>query len=205
MTNVTKLASVALAALVLSTALVQAGPRIFIGGIGDAVQGGVKGGESTSPGTPFGGIEGPGTPFDDLADNDDGPVIIDLNGKPHINYDGTIMVKPQIEIHPEWLNAGGGKPGGKPSGNTAGKPVLVLDVAIACQVAGTPVEFPDDLLLINHGAALSAGTTIKWKVKAAGQGFVQLPKDLPTGGSIKAPGVLGAGVEAGKPCTAKIV
>ena len=203
MTNVTKLASIALAALVLSTALVQAGPRIFIGGIGDAVQGGVKGGETAGPGDPFGGIEGPGTPFDDLADNNDGPVIIDLNGKPHVNYDG-VLVKPQIEIHPEWLNAGGGKPG-KPSGTTTGKSVLVLDVAIACKVAGTPVEFPDDLVLINHGAPLSAGTTIKWKVKSAGQGYVQLPSDLPTGGSMKASGVLGGGVEAGNPCTAKLV
>lgn len=87
-----------------------------------------------------------------------------------------------------------GKPG---SGQT-------LDVAISCEVAGT-AEFSDDLVLINRGAPLGAGTTIQWKVKSAGQGFVRLNSDLPAGGSVRAKDVLGEGVEAGKPCAAKIV
>jgi hypothetical protein len=101
-----------------------------------------------------------------------------------------------------------GKPGAptKPGmGKKSGQSARALDVAIACKVAGTPTEFPDDLVLTNYGQPLAAGTTIKWKVKSAGHGHIQLAKDLPTGGSAKASGVLAGGVEAGKPCTAKLV
>lgn len=216
MTNAMKLASVALAALVLSTAFASAGP--MSGAVNDAVNDAVQG----SQGFPGGGGGGPGDPWlpggnddnddhwwDDLDNigNDSGngsgmidAPVIDVDGKPKINFNGQVLVTP-IDINKDVLNS---KPGGKP-GKLGVKPVKVLDVAIACQVAGTPVEFPDDLLLINQGAALSAGTTIKWKVKSAGQGYVQLASDLPTGGSVKASGVLEGGVEAGKPCTAKIV
>jgi hypothetical protein len=135
----------------------------------------------------------------------DAPVI-DVGGNgmidaPVIDVDGKPVIKgPFIDV------GGGVKPApGKPGTVKKGLTVQMLDVAIACQVAGTPVEFPDDLLLTNKGPTLSSGTTIKWKVKSAGQGYVQLTSDLPSGASVKARNVLAAGVEAGKPCTAKIV
>jgi hypothetical protein len=201
MTNVTKLASVALAALVLSTALVQAG--MMNDAVSDVVQ-------SSSSGGGFPGNSdsdnhsGPGFPFEtineDRNNNDSNGnlpyVDIGFGEKPQLPYqDIGPGEKPKLPIvfgHPK-------------GGQKAGLQIDGLDLAIACKVAGTPTEFPDDLVLTNYGQPLAAGTTIKWMVKSAGHGHVQLAADLPTGGSAKASGVLAGGVEAGKPCTAKII
>jgi hypothetical protein len=125
----------------------------------------------------------------------DGP-IIHINGT-QIEVPGTIY--PKTKTYVPTLNFGGTGQGAQADQTRP------LELAVACKVAGTPRALPDDLVLINHGATLNSGTTIKWKIKSAGQGYIQLNRDLPTGGTIKASGVLDGGVEAGKPCTASII
>jgi hypothetical protein len=228
MTNVTKLASVALAALVLSTAFVQAG--MMNDAVSDAV-------ETSSNGSGFpGGSGNDSDPFETITEDrnnndsnpfDDYPFNDDEDLRPVVGFaprTGPTIDAPRIEVggnrNPPAIDFGIGEKQklpivfGNPKAGTPGKPgigkkgadaIHVIDLAIACKVAGTPSEFPDDLVLINLGSPLAAGTTVKWKVKSAGQGYVQLAADLPTGGSAKASGVLAGGVEAGKPCTAKII
>lgn len=87
------------------------------------------------------------------------------------------------------------------------KSKLQLAKIAGCTVAGTPVEFPDDLRFTNKGAAvLKAGTRISWKVNGYSSGGVyQLVADLSPGATVFAPGVLGGGVEAGRDCKAKVL
>lgn len=74
----------------------------------------------------------------------------------------------------------------------------------ACEVAGTPSEFPNDIRIFNKGfATLNAGTKIQWKVASANkQGYYTLAQPLQPGKGVFLSGVLGSGIEAGKPCTA---
>ncbi len=84
--------------------------------------------------------------------------------------------------------------------------ILQLAKIAACQVAGTPSEFPDDIWLVNKGAGkLVAGTKIKWSVNGYSslKGTHTLVAALDPGQGIKLNGVLGGGVEAGHPCSAK--
>lgn len=82
---------------------------------------------------------------------------------------------------------------------------LNLSKVVGCQVAGTPSEFPDDIVILNRGTGiLAAGTKVRWSVPAAGkQGVYVLASSLAPGRGVGVHGVLGAGVEAGKPCSAK--
>ncbi|MBK8084854.1 MAG: hypothetical protein IPK28_14095 [Devosia sp.] len=84
--------------------------------------------------------------------------------------------------------------------------VLQLAKLAACEVAGTPSEFPDDIWLVNKGAGkLVAGTQIKWNVNGYSnlKGTHTLVAALNPGQGVKLNGVLGSGVEAGHPCSAK--
>ena len=76
----------------------------------------------------------------------------------------------------------------------------------ACAVAGTPSEFPDDVMIVNKGLApLAAGTEVHWSVPSAGkQGNYTLAAALAPGKGVYVSGVLGGGVEAGRPCKASI-
>ncbi len=77
----------------------------------------------------------------------------------------------------------------------------------ACEVAGTPSEFPDDVWIVNKGlASMPAGTKIHWSVPfASKQGTYILAAALAPGKGVFLSGVLGGGVEAGRPCSAKTV
>lgn len=79
--------------------------------------------------------------------------------------------------------------------------------AVGCLVAGTPVEFPNDLYLTNKGTqTLKAGTKLKFAVQSTGaKGAVRLPTDIAVGAQVKVADVLNGGAEAGAPCTAKVI
>lgn len=83
---------------------------------------------------------------------------------------------------------------------------VLLAKSVGCSVAGTPVEFPDDIWIMNKGlVAISAGTSVHWAVPAVGKsGNHVLAAALAPGQGVKVSGVLGSGVEAGKPCKASI-
>ena len=75
-----------------------------------------------------------------------------------------------------------------------------------CAVAGTPSEFPDDIMIVNKGlASMPAGTKVHWSVPSVGkQGNYTLAAALAPGKGVFLSGVLGGGVEAGKSCKASI-
>jgi hypothetical protein len=102
-------------------------------------------------------------------------------------------------------NAGGaGTPGTVNGGLTDYRDVAKLNIGLKlnCFVAGTPVEFPDDLVISNAGLiAVPAGTKIQWSVAVAGEyGFAVLAKTLTPGKSVKLNSVLEGGVELGSAC-----
>ncbi len=83
--------------------------------------------------------------------------------------------------------------------------VAKLGPVLKCTVAGTPSEFPNDLLVANVGLVpLPVGTKLAWK--ADGQrGSMHLAKTLAPGKSIRLSNVLASGAEAGSACTAKAI
>jgi hypothetical protein len=88
-------------------------------------------------------------------------------------------------------------------------PTIKLDLSkfLGCQVAGTPSEFPDDIWIMNKGlGTIAAGTKVHWSVPAASKkGTYVLVSALAPGKGVAVSGVLGSGVEAGKPCSAKAI
>jgi len=83
---------------------------------------------------------------------------------------------------------------------------LQLAKVAGCTVAGTPVEFPDDIWIMNKGLGkLVAGTKVKWSIPGYSSfaGTHTLVADLNPGQGVKLNGVLGGGVEAGHTCAAK--
>lgn len=190
--NVTRSASLALAAILLSTSLASAGSFLDIGSGGGG--GGNSGGDS-------------------ILD-----MIDDPSDEPDQNFDPIFNPKPEIALHPELIDtlnddpqiqivdlgighSGHGKPGNKGTLQANVK----LGTILKCVVAGTPSEFPDDLRIANAGVtSLPAGTQLKWS--AAGvNGAVSLGKTLQPGKSIKLSNVLPGGVEAGTVCSAKAI
>jgi hypothetical protein len=84
--------------------------------------------------------------------------------------------------------------------------ILQLAKVAGCQVSGTPVEFPDDIWIMNKGAGkLNAGTKIKWSIPGYSSyaGTHTLVASLNPGQGVKLSGVLPGGVEAGHACSAK--
>lgn len=78
---------------------------------------------------------------------------------------------------------------------------------LSCTVAGTPVEFPDDIFIANTGSvAVPAGTKIHWQVASLGlDGVATLDKTLKGGKSIGVRGVIKGGAEIGTPCAIKSI
>jgi hypothetical protein len=79
----------------------------------------------------------------------------------------------------------------------------------ACQVAGTPSEFPNDIWVLNKGASkLNAGTKVQWSIPGYGsayKGTHTLVAALNPGQGVHLSNVLPNGVEAGHACTAKAI
>ncbi len=79
----------------------------------------------------------------------------------------------------------------------------------ACQVAGTPSEFPNDIWVLNKGGTkLNAGTKVQWSIPGYGsayKGTHTLVASLNPGQGVHLQNVLPNGVEAGHACTAKAI
>ncbi len=95
---------------------------------------------------------------------------------------------------------------GGPTAGNINPGILQVRPAIACQVSGTPSEFPDDVMIFNKGLGpIAAGTKVHWSVPFANkQGNYTLAAALQPGKGVFLAGVLAGGVEAGKPCAASI-
>lgn len=98
------------------------------------------------------------------------------------------------------LCMGCASPGPSPGPNP-GDPVVPL---LSCVVQGTPVEFPNDILVTNQSiATLAAGRTIEWSHMNQ-SGTHDLEADLGPSQSIYISDLPFAD-EAGKECKAKVV
>lgn len=86
-------------------------------------------------------------------------------------------------------------------------PGMFLAYRLTCGAYGTPVEFPDDVGIINEGpGTVPAGTRLHWKMTAPSfEGQYTLQAPLAPGRMVHIPGVLGSGVAAGTPCTVRVV
>jgi hypothetical protein len=136
----------------------------------------------------------------DVFHNTDGGVTghdlnLDMDGKYHdlgIDFGGAAG------------NAGQpGKGGSTKVAVGTGPIALNLD----CAVAGTPAEFPDDLRITNAGSTtIPVGTQIKWRIKSPRlSGAAVLSAPLKAGKTVRIDGVLAGGLEAGTPCSVKII
>ena len=111
----------------------------------------------------------------------------------------TVISNPHgIDVTPD--KPGLGKPGGTIKVGTATQPGVRLQAD--CSVAGTPVEFPDDIVITNAGHEdIPAGTKIAWRTTSPTiAGTVLVSKTLRVGRSASLSGVLSGGVPADTPC-----
>jgi hypothetical protein len=79
--------------------------------------------------------------------------------------------------------------------------------SLSCVVQGTPVEFPDDIVLRNAGMVIVAkGTKVHWSIPGTTrQGDYTFTEDLAVGASKMVSGVLPGGHSAGTPCTVNVL
>jgi hypothetical protein len=74
--------------------------------------------------------------------------------------------------------------------------------SLKCLASGSPVEFPNDVALVNNGpGTVPKGTKIHWKLNNYAGDYV-FAAALAKGGLVRISNVLGGGVAAGTPCTA---
>ena len=85
------------------------------------------------------------------------------------------------------------------------RPVLKLAKIAGCQLASG--EFPDDIFVINKGAAvLKAGTKVTWSLPDTyAKGTYTLIADLAAGNSVFVSNAIPGGVEAGNASKAKVL
>lgn len=78
---------------------------------------------------------------------------------------------------------------------------------VTCQVSGTPVEFPNDLVFTNVGkVSIPRWKAISWETSTPHhRNRFRLPHDLAPGASVRADNVLPGGMEAGRPCKARVM
>lgn len=81
--------------------------------------------------------------------------------------------------------------------------VAIAAISLTCAVAGTPAEFPNDILIANTGLVeIPARTRIVWQIESPRvSGTAVLAKALKPGKHTRANDVLRNGVEAGTPCS----
>ena len=76
---------------------------------------------------------------------------------------------------------------------------------LKCVVQGTPVEFPDDILITNESSStIVQGTKIAWSMTGFPGGTHVLEEDLAPGKGFYILGALPGGMEAGRKCTANV-
>lgn len=85
-------------------------------------------------------------------------------------------------------------------------PNLQFTYSFDCRAQGTPVEFPNDIVIINKGpGVVPQGTQVHWEIaKPNYKGNYTLPA-LNQGQHIFISGVAGSGVQAGTPCTVTVL
>jgi hypothetical protein len=83
------------------------------------------------------------------------------------------------------------------------KQTLKLYYKFECRVQGTPVEFPNDIVIVNKSVfTIPAGTTIHYKVPGSWWKSAVTPSLTPGAGMFVANAIPG-GLVAGTPCQAK--
>lgn len=99
-------------------------------------------------------------------------------------------------------NVGIGTTTMKPQGNVDIR--LTIKPIVACLVAGSPSEFPDDVKIWNKGPGkIVKGTKVHWSVPYANkQGNYVLTADLDPNKTVLVSGAIGYGIEAGHDCKA---
>ena len=76
--------------------------------------------------------------------------------------------------------------------------------SLSCVVQGTPVEFPNDVMIRNTGyTTIAAGTWIKWYLHASANGWHQLAQPLAPNQHLFLNNIMG-GWPAGASCTAQV-
>jgi hypothetical protein len=172
-----KTIAASLLVLTLATPLVQAA-SIFDSG---------NGGSDSNPGDNFWDLPEPQAP-------------IEIN--PHYQ----VPKRPTLDHYDPSLDLGLGPDKGKPVDYTK-LAKLNVNLSLSCAVAGTPVEFPDDILIANSGLIeIPVGTQIVWQTKAPNlQGTTILAKTLKPGKSVKLNGVLAGGLSPYTKCVIKAI
>ena len=81
-------------------------------------------------------------------------------------------------------------------------PIVPLKLSFACEVAGTPVEFPNDIRISNpYNFTVQAGTVAHYSAPFGNTGTVVLP-ELAPGAGIYVSNAVPGGITAGTPCSA---
>ena len=79
--------------------------------------------------------------------------------------------------------------------------IVMQAIRIGCVVQGTPVEFPDDIVLTNSGAiAIPAGYKIKWELPGK-TGLYTFVAELAPTKRVFVENAFPGGLQAGVPCT----
>lgn len=86
-------------------------------------------------------------------------------------------------------------------------PNRTIHYSLQCRAQGTPVEFPNDVVVINSGVGtIATGTKIEWKMTQGNfSGVYTLSSPLAPKEGAFISSVLPGGVPAATPCTAKVV
>jgi len=75
---------------------------------------------------------------------------------------------------------------------------------LSCRVSGDPVDFPDDLWVVNQGpSALPSGSRVAWTVLGR-QGEHTLRKALRPGKGVRIPRAIPGGISPMQPCAASV-
>ena len=75
---------------------------------------------------------------------------------------------------------------------------------LSCRVSGDPIDYPDDLWVVNKGpAALPAGTRVGWSVMRR-SGEHTLKAALPVGRGVRISRALPGGTTPASPCRAAV-
>lgn len=83
-------------------------------------------------------------------------------------------------------------------------PILQILPKFECRAQGTPVEFPDDIVIINKSSyAIAAGTMVKWQMVGLNSSGYKILPQLAPGGHVYIAHANPGGVQAGAPCTVK--
>lgn len=190
--------TIAVSLLALTLALTSLAPAAATGILGNGNGGGGSGSNGSFPDP---------SNDDDDDDDDDFGGIWDLpppgGGGPKIEINRNIEIKRPKLDNPPIIDILG--PDGEPLDEEEVAKLNLGDVGLICAVAGTPSEFPDDILISNVGLVdVPKGARIGWHTEEPDlSGMTVLTKTLKAGRSIKLNGVLAGGLDPETVCLIK--